>query len=162
MSQVVERERTVHSLTKQRVANGMMHHAINGWDLSVRRVWIQMKEVHLLVDLHQHLQHLQYLTSQVSNILVNEQQTRTPVPITLLSVWASQSSLKTTIYLKTVVFLDCSRTAQYTVSQNGNKYMRCNQKKNYDGAKAFCEQDNAHLVTISSEEEQNLVKDLPG
>ncbi len=57
---------------------------------------------------------------------------------------------------------DCSRTAQYTVGQNGNKYMRCNLKKNYDGAKAFCEQDNAHLVTISSQEEQDLVKALPG
>ncbi len=40
--------------------------------------------------------------------------------------------------------------------------MRCDLKRNYDGAKALCEQDNARLVTIASQEEQDLVKSLPG
>ncbi len=41
-------------------------------------------------------------------------------------------------------------------------YLRCDLKKKYEDAKAFCEQDNAHLVTISSQEEQDLVNGLPG
>ncbi len=40
--------------------------------------------------------------------------------------------------------------------------MRCDQKKKYEDAKALCEIDGAHLVTVANQAEQDHVKELQG
>ncbi len=55
----------------------------------------------------------------------------------------------------------CSTRAGYTVGPNGHQYLRCDRKQNQAAAKGVCQQDGAHLVTISNQAEQDFVRNLP-
>ena len=52
-------------------------------------------------------------------------------------------------------------TKYYSIGPNGNKYMRCDTKRNYEAAKFICERDGGHLVTIGDQAEQDFVAGLP-
>ncbi len=70
------------------------------------------------------------------------------------------TTIQTTTYGTTEATIENYPVSNTVVSENGHKYELYDVSLSWKEAKKYCESKNGHLVTITSQEEQNIVQSL--